>query len=67
MYHHTGYSAIVSRTVPLFLSVSLADPRSITITAKPAQRITVGQLMTVNPQDPASIIKLLGAGVTAND
>ena len=49
------------------INAYLADPRSITVSAKPGQRVTVGQLMTVNPQDPASIIKLLGAGVSAND
>jgi hypothetical protein len=45
----------------------LADPKSLTISMKPEAPVTVGQLMTINPGDPASAVKLLGVTVTAND
>jgi hypothetical protein len=45
----------------------LADPKSITISLKPAAPVTVGQLMGLSPADPAAAIKLLGVSVSAND
>ena len=45
----------------------LADPKSITISMKPAAPVTVGQLMGLNPSDPAAAVKLLGVSVSAND
>ena len=49
------------------INAYLADPKSVTVTMKPAKRITIGELMTLNPQDPAAIIALLGVGISAND
>jgi hypothetical protein len=45
----------------------LKDPRSLTILAKPAQPITVQQLMTLDPNNPGAAIDPLGVTVSAND
>ncbi len=45
----------------------LKDPKSITISMKPAQPVPVQSLMTLNPADPAAAITMLGVSVTAND
>lgn len=45
----------------------LKDPKSITISLKPAAPIKVQQLMTLNPADPGAAINMLGVSVTAND
>jgi len=45
----------------------LKDPKSITISLKPAAPLKVQQLMTLNPADPGAAINMLGLSVTAND
>ncbi len=45
----------------------LKDPKSITVSLKPAQPVPVQSIMTLNPADPAAAITLLGVSVTAND
>jgi hypothetical protein len=45
----------------------LNDPRSITVLAKPAQPVTVQQLMQLDPANPGAAIDQLGVSVTAND
>ena len=45
----------------------LKDPKSITISLKPAQPVKVQQLMSMNPNNPAAAIDLLGISVSAND
>jgi hypothetical protein len=45
----------------------MKDPKSFTITLKPAAPVTVQQMMGFNPADPGAAIKTLGVSVTAND
>jgi len=45
----------------------LKDPKSITIAAKPATPVTVGEMMSLSNAKPADIISRLGVGVSAND
>ncbi len=45
----------------------LADPKSITVSLKPAAPVKVQQVMTLDPNNPAAAIDLLGVTVTAND
>jgi hypothetical protein len=45
----------------------LKDPRSITIAAKPAQPVTVMQVMSLDAANPGAAIDQLGVSVTAND
>jgi hypothetical protein len=45
----------------------LKDPRSLTILAKPAQPITVHQLMALDPKNPGAAIDQLGVTISAND
>ena len=45
----------------------LKDPRSITILAKPAQPVTVMQLMPLDPNNPGAAIDQLGVSISAND
>lgn len=45
----------------------LKDPRSITLTMKPASPIKVEELMMLNPAAPGEAIDKLGVSVTAND
>jgi hypothetical protein len=45
----------------------LKDPRSLTILAKPAQPITVQQLMALDPNNPGAAIDQLGVTISAND
>jgi hypothetical protein len=45
----------------------LKDPRSITLTAKPAQPVTVMQVMSLDPANPGAAIDQLGVSVSAND
>ena len=45
----------------------LKDPRSLTILAKPAQPVTVQQLMALDPNNPGAAIDQLGITISAND
>jgi hypothetical protein len=45
----------------------LKDPRSFTIAAKPAQPVSVMQVMSLDPANPGAAIDQLGVSVTAND
>ena len=45
----------------------LADPKSLTIAAKPAAPVKVSDLMTLNPNAPGEAITKLGVSVSAND
>ncbi len=45
----------------------LKDPKSLTITLKPATPVKVMDLMTMNPANPGEAIEKLGVSVTAND
>ena len=45
----------------------LNDPQSITVLAKPAQPVTVQQIMQLDPGNPGAAIDQLGVSVTAND
>ena len=45
----------------------LKDPKSITVSMKPAQPVAVQTLMMISPADPAAAISTLGVSVTAND
>ena len=45
----------------------LKDPQSITIVAKPAQPVTVQQLMALDPANPGAAIDQLGVTISAND
>jgi hypothetical protein len=49
------------------VSAYLADPRSITVSLKPASPLGISQLMTISPADPAAAVNMLGVNVTAND
>jgi hypothetical protein len=44
-----------------------ADPKSLTITARPASAVTVADLSTMDPAKPGEAITRLGLTVTAND
>jgi hypothetical protein len=58
-----AFTAQVVAAVNTFLN----DPRSLTVLAKPAQPITVQQLMQLDPSNPGALIDQLGVVVTAND
>jgi hypothetical protein len=45
----------------------LKDPKSLTVSAKPAAPVKVSDLMTLNPAAPGEAITKLGVSVTAND
>lgn len=45
----------------------LKDPRSLTILAKPAQPVSVMQLMALDPNNPGAAIDQLGLSISAND
>ncbi len=45
----------------------LKDPQSLTILAKPAQPVTVQQLMALDPNNPGAAIDQLGLTISAND
>lgn len=45
----------------------LKDPRSLTILAKPAQPITVQQIMALDPNNPGAALDQLGVSISAND
>jgi hypothetical protein len=45
----------------------LKDPKSITVSLKPAAPVKVQQLMTLDPTNPGAAIDLLGVSVSAND
>ncbi|MGE3830469.1 MAG: hypothetical protein AB7F76_05680 [Parvibaculaceae bacterium] len=60
---HPDFAAKTSAAVNAFLK----DPKSFTLTIKPAQPVQVLQLMGVNPAEPGKIIDLLGVSVSAND
>ena len=49
------------------LATFLKDPKSLTVELKPAQPVTVQQLMGADVSKPRTIIDLLGLHVTAND
>jgi len=45
----------------------LKDPKSITVSLKPAAPLKVQELMTLNPNNPGEAITKLGVTVTSND
>jgi hypothetical protein len=45
----------------------LKDPKSFTISLKPAAPVKVQQLMTLDPANPGVAVDVLGVSVTAND
>lgn len=45
----------------------LKDPRSLTILAKPAQPVSVMQIMALDPNNPGAAIDQLGLSISAND
>jgi hypothetical protein len=45
----------------------LKDPKSFTVSLKPAAPVKVQQLMTLDPTNPGAAIDVLGVSVTAND
>jgi hypothetical protein len=45
----------------------LKDPKSLTIALRPAQPVTIRELMALDPSKPGAAIGLLGVHVTAND
>lgn len=45
----------------------LKDPQSLTIVAKPAQPVTVQQLMALDPANPGAALDQLGVSISAND
>jgi hypothetical protein len=45
----------------------LKDPKSFTVSLKPAAPVKVQQLMMLNPANPGAAIDVLGVSVTAND
>jgi hypothetical protein len=49
------------------VSAYLQDPKSITISLKPASPVQVQQLMAMDPANPGAAIDTLGISVTAND
>ena len=49
------------------VSAFFADPKSLTITAKPATALSVAQLSAMDPNKPGEAITRLGLTVTAND
>jgi hypothetical protein len=49
------------------INAYLKDPRSITILAKPAQPVTVQQIMSLDPNNPGAAIDQLGVTISAND
>jgi hypothetical protein len=49
------------------INAYLKDPRSLTILAKPAQPITLQQIMALDPNNPGAAIDRLGVTISAND
>jgi hypothetical protein len=49
------------------INAYLKDPRSLTVLAKPAQPITVQQIMSLDPNNPGAAIDQLGVTISAND
>lgn len=49
------------------INAYLKDPRSLTILAKPAQPVSVMQLMALDPNNPGAAIDQLGLSISAND
>ena len=49
------------------INAYLKDPRSLTILAKPAQPVTVQQLLALDPNNPGAAIDQLGVTISAND
>lgn len=49
------------------VSAFLADPKSLTVTAKPAAALKVSDFMSMNPQAPGEAITKMGLSVSAND
>jgi hypothetical protein len=45
----------------------LKDPKSFTVSLKPAAPVKVQQLMTLDPANPGAAIDVLGVSITAND
>lgn len=45
----------------------LKSPESFTVRLRPPAPITVGRLLTIDPNNPGAAIDLLGLGVSAND
>ncbi|MFN0194352.1 MAG: hypothetical protein ACKVP5_20670 [Aestuariivirga sp.] len=49
------------------INAFMKDPRSLTVSLKPAAPVTVQEMMGFNPQDPGAAITQLGVSVSAND
>ncbi|NJM30088.1 MAG: hypothetical protein HC855_08260 [Rhizobiales bacterium] len=49
------------------INAFLKDPRSLTVSLKPAAPVTVQEMMGFSPQDPGAAITQLGVSVSAND
>jgi hypothetical protein len=49
------------------ISAYFKDPRSITLLLKPAEPVTVMQLMSLDPNNPGAAIDRLGISISAND
>jgi hypothetical protein len=49
------------------ISSFLNDPKSLTISAKPAAPVTVMQMMSLDPANPGAAIQQLGITVEANN
>jgi hypothetical protein len=45
----------------------LRDPKSFTVSFKPAAPVKVEQIMTLDPSNPGAAVDVLGVAVTAND
>jgi hypothetical protein len=45
----------------------LKDPKSFTVSFKPAAPVKVEQVMTLDPANPGAAVDVLGVAVTAND
>ena len=58
--------AFTEKTVAA-VTAFLKDPKSITITAKPAAPVAVQQLLEIDQTNPGAAIDMLGVSVTAND
>jgi hypothetical protein len=61
-----GNQAFTSEVVNA-VGAFLKDPKSLTLALRPAQPVTVQQLMGLDPAKPGAAIDLLGVHVTAND
>ena len=60
-------SQVFTDQVVAAVNTFLKDPKSITVSLKPAAPVKVQQLMMLDPTNPGAAIDLLGLSVTAND